>query len=119
MEPRSLMDICVKVGFRIGHIDEILGNNSIKDKTFKGSKYKNFLNELMKETQEGKLAAVAINLCYFKDGLRKFNNRPELQEAISNAIWQIERAIDAIYEYEGANPTIVNPFFIADSSDDD
>lgn len=117
MEPKSLMDICVKVSFHLGHIDEILGNDSITDKTFKGSKFKNFLNELMKEAQSGKTTALALNLCYLRDGLRNLD-KPNLQKPISDAIWQTERAIDALYEYEEVNPTITNPFFATDSFDD-
>ena len=116
--PVSVSAVCVKVSFLLGHIDEVLSNDQIEDKFFKGSKFKNFINELIKEAQNGQTTALALDLCALRDGLRNLQ-KPELQKQIEDAIWHCERAIDALYEFQGINPNITNPFFRADSSDDD
>jgi|GEM_PF-2513451 hypothetical protein len=116
--PANVSAVCAKVSYLIGHIESSLNNDRIEDKLFKGSKFKNFIDELIKEAQNGKTTALALNLCALRDGLKHIT-QPDLKEPIGNAIWHCERAIEALFELEKVNPTAINPFFNADSSDDD
>ena len=116
--PANVFAACVKVSYLIGQINNSLSNDQIKNNFFKESKFKNFIDELIKEAQNGKTTALALNLCVLKSGLE---NIPEsdLKESIDTAIWHCDRAIDALYDLEGVNPSIINPFPCTNSRSED